>query len=255
MRTTMVLLFLFNRVILCRYFKRHDRGWSSKKPARQSKQLLQSMLQVPLSSPQTSPVMTILVTIVVLPKVPEIQHTVIILVKNAVRTKTTIAAEMVAVEDEVAVTTDKTVDSNTIHVHGSNNSGHLTHNGDRGDNNHGQLHLVLTPHSIRFVHHQIVFPWLQELVHHMLTMLMSQLFQIMHLQTSMQWGKICPWMFLMKIGTWTLVQHHTWLHLKVLSLLILILALIKISSLAVDKKFQFVVMDKHRFPHLTHPYH
>jgi len=134
---------------------------------------------------QTSPVMTILVTIVVLPKVPEIQHTVIILVKNAVRTKTTIAAEMVAVEDEVAVTTDKTVDSNTIHVHGSNNSGHLTHNGDRGDNNHGQLHLVLTPHSIRFVHHQIVFPWLQELVHHMLTMLMSQLFQIMHLQTSM----------------------------------------------------------------------
>jgi len=135
---------------------------------------------------QTSPVMTILVTIVVLPKVPEIQHTVIILVKNAVRTKTTIAAEMVAVEDEVAVTTDKTVDSNTIHVHGSNNSGHLTHNGDRGDNNHGQLHLVLTPHSIRFVHHQIVFPWLQELVHHMLTMLMSQLFQIMHLQTSMQ---------------------------------------------------------------------
>ena len=202
--------------------------------------------------------MTILVTIVVLPKVPEIQHTIKILVKNAVRTKTTIAAKMVAVEDEVVVTTDKTIDSNTIHVHGSNksnNSGHHTHNGDRGDNNHGKLYLVLTPHPIGFVHHQIVPPWLQELVHHRLIVLMGQLLQIMHLQTSMWQWKICPWMFLMKIGTWTLVQHHTWLHLKVLSLLILIWALIKISSLAVDRKYQFAVMDKHTFPHLTHPYH
>lgn len=56
-------------------------------------------------------------------------------------------------------------------------------------------------------------PWVQGVLHHKFTFLMCKFLQIMHLLTSMLWFKICPWMFLMKLGTWTLVQLHTWLDL------------------------------------------
>lgn len=92
--------------------------------------------------------MTMLVIVMVQFKVPTIHQTTLYIIKEEeddVIVKTTIEANMEAVEEEVEVTTITIVGPNIIHVHGRDHTN--KHHTYGEDNSHGQFHLALTPTS------------------------------------------------------------------------------------------------------------